>query len=88
MRLGGLLYKTQSSFWTLALAVSVTLLICGAVALTNAGMVADENNLNENFRPALWWVFASGLIGVLGSLPAMLATKRIEKLRKSSSEVS
>ncbi|MBD1540409.1 hypothetical protein HTS88_18755 [Pseudarthrobacter oxydans] len=68
--------------------MSVTLLICGTVALTNAGIVADENNLNGNFYPALWLMFASGLIGVLGSLPAMVATKRIEKLRKSSPEVS
>jgi hypothetical protein len=78
------LYKTPNSFWTLAFAVTVTMLVCGSVALANAGIVADENNLTENFHPALWLMFASGLIGVLVSLPAMLAMKQIEKLQKSS----
>ena len=70
---------------TLVLAISITLLISGGVALWNAGVVADENNLVANFHAPLWFMFGAGLIGFLVSLPWLLgmvaATKRLRKKR-------
>lgn len=57
----------------LALAVSIALLVSGAVALWNAGIAADENNVTGNFNP-LWSVFGAGLIGLGISLPCLLGT--------------
>lgn len=37
----------------LFLTVSTTLMISGGIALRNAGVVADENNLVDNFHPCL-----------------------------------
>lgn len=58
----------------LFLAVSTTLMISGGIALMNAGVVADENNLVDNFHPSLWSIFGVGLIGLLISLPCFLGT--------------
>lgn len=58
----------------LFLAVSITLMISGGIALWNAGVVADENNLVDNFHPSLWSIFGVGLIGLLISLPCFLGT--------------
>lgn len=56
----------------LALAVSLTLLVGGGIALWHAGMVADENNLTTSFTPFLWVPFGAGLIGFMISLPWFL----------------
>lgn len=58
----------------LLLAVSITLLVSGGVALWNAGIVADENNLTNDFSLSLWIPFGVGLLGFLISLPWFLAT--------------
>lgn len=58
----------------LFLAVSITLMISGGIALWNAGVVADENHLVDNFHPSLWSIFGVGLIGLLISLPCFLGT--------------
>jgi hypothetical protein len=58
----------------LALAVSLTLLPSGGIALWHAGIVADENNLTANFMPFLWVPFWAGLIGFMVCLPWFLGT--------------
>lgn len=58
----------------IALAVSLTLLVGGGIALWNAGIVADENNLTTTFTPFLWVPFGAGLTGFMVSLPWFLGT--------------
>ena len=59
--------------WMVVLAVSLTLLVSGGIALWTAGIVADENNLTTSFTPLLWAPFGTGLIGFMVSLPCFLA---------------
>lgn len=66
----------RSSSWTVALGVSLTALACGALALFQAGVVADENNLASSFSPLLWSIFGLGILGTLVTLPGWLASKR------------
>lgn len=66
----------SSRIWGLILAVSITLVACGAVALINAGLVADENNLTNNFHPSLWGILGAGVVGLVVSLPIWFATRR------------
>lgn len=64
-----------SNRWKLFLAISITLLVCGSIALINAGLTADENNLTNNFHPSLWGVLGVGIAGLVISLPAWFATR-------------
>ncbi len=56
------------------LAVSITLLVSGGIALISAGIVADENNLTDTSYFPLVGVFGVGLIGFVVSLPVFLGT--------------
>lgn len=66
--------RKSVAFSMLALGVSVALLISGGLALWNAGLVADENNLTTGFTPYLWVPFGAGLLGFMVSLPWFLGT--------------
>lgn len=62
----------RSTTWAVAFGISLTALACGAIALFNAGIVADENNLASNQQPALWVMFGIGVAGLLVTLPGWL----------------
>jgi len=63
-------------YWLTALAVSLTALICGGVALFNAGVMIDENNVQDVMIAPLWVIFGIGVLGTLVSLPGWFATRR------------
>lgn len=76
--------KKSVAFWMLIFGVSVGLLVSGGVALWNAGIVADENNLTSNFSPSLWSVFGAGLIGFVVGLPCLLGTITTSRWSRTS----
>jgi hypothetical protein len=72
--MGASMIRTSVAISMLALAVSLTLLISGGIALWHAGIVADENNSTTNFTPLIWVPIGAGLIGFTVSLPWFLCT--------------
>lgn len=72
--MGASMIRKSVAISMLALAVSITLLVSGGIALWHAGIVADENNLTTGFAPYLWVPFGTGLIGFMVSLPWFLGT--------------
>ena len=70
-----MLAKTKY-YWLTALGVSLTALVCGGVALFNAGVMIDENNVQNIVTTPLWVIFGLGIVGTVISLPAWLATRR------------
>lgn len=65
--------RKSVAIWMVVLAVSITLLVSGGIAMISAGIVADENNLTGNSSSSLW-VVGVGLIGFVVSLPVFLGT--------------
>lgn len=70
-----MLAKTKY-YWLTALGISLTALVCGGVALFNAGVMIDENNVQNVMSTPLWVIFGLGIVGTVISLPAWIATRR------------
>ncbi|MBP2386205.1 hypothetical protein [Paeniglutamicibacter kerguelensis] len=69
--------------WAVAFGVSLSALVCGAIALFNAGIVADENNLTSNPQSALWLMYGIGVAGLLVTLPGWLASRATDTQRQN-----
>lgn len=66
---------TRTGLWGYALVASVAFLMSGAVALSYAGGIADEYHVDD-VPVALWAIFGTGVVGLVFSLPIVLAKKR------------
>ncbi|MFJ6417366.1 hypothetical protein [Paeniglutamicibacter sp. NPDC091659] len=69
------MFSKRSTTWAVVFGVSPTALACSAIALFNAGIVADENNLTSNQQPVLWMMFGISVAGLLIALPGWLGSR-------------
>ncbi len=69
--------------WGFVVILNAIVAIAGAILLVNAGMIADADNLESNFHPVLWAILGLGVLGILVSVPAWLAQRKIARHRVS-----
>lgn len=66
--------RFHAGLWSHVLVASIALLVATGVAMWNEGIVADENGLTNGFGPSLLILAGFGVLGLLISLPAWLAS--------------
>lgn len=65
----------MKNYWIIALAASLTALVCGGVALFNAGVMIDENNVQNIMITPLWFILGLGILGTVIALPGWAASR-------------